>query len=201
MTDNDHQDRPDLLFLRGIGGHNWGWFALRGALGILLGIAALAAPGFTLFVFALIFAAFAFVDGVAMLVAGARRPHTESGRWWALILSGIAGVAIGTLFLIFPLASTYAYAALTVMLIVAWALVTGAFQIIAGIKLRHEIEGEWLMILSGAIGLLFGLALWWLAIASPDVTILSVAWLIAFYAFASGTALLVLAFRLRRARN
>ncbi|MXP25361.1 HdeD family acid-resistance protein [Altererythrobacter indicus] len=187
--------------LLSLGGHNWSWFALRGVFALLLGVAALFAPGFTIFAFALIFAAYSFVDGVAMLVTGFRRPHADSARWWALIISGFAGVAVGALFLAWPLATTYVYALLMVMLIVIWAILTGVFEITAAVQLRKEIKGEWLMALSGFFSLLLGFALLWLVLESPAVTILSVAWLIALYAFMSGLTLLVLAFRLRNHAN
>ena len=184
-----------------LSGHNWSWFALRGVFALLLGVAALFAPGFTIFAFALIFAAYSFVDGVAMLVTGFRRPHADSVRWWALVISGFAGVAVGALFLAWPLATTYVYALLMVMLVVIWAILTGVFEIAAAIQLRKEIEGEWLMALSGTFSLLLGFALLWLVFESPAVTILSVAWLIALYAFMSGITLLFLAFRLRNHSN
>ncbi|RKF23221.1 HdeD family acid-resistance protein [Altericroceibacterium spongiae] len=185
----------------GLSGHNWSWIAVRGVFALLLGIAALFAPGFTLFAFALVFAAFSFVDGIAMLITGFRRPNTHSGRWWALILSGLAGVAVGVLFIVWPLATTFAYALLTVMLIIGWALLTGVLEIAASMQLRKEVKGEWLMALSGVFSVLLGLALLWLVFANPAITILSVAWLIALYAFMSGITLLVLAFKLRKHAN
>src|SRR5258705_10387162 len=73
---------------------NWWAFALRGALGILLGLAAFLFPGITLGALVLLFGAYAVVDGVVAVVAGVRAAeHRE--RWGALLLEGIAGVAAG----------------------------------------------------------------------------------------------------------
>jgi uncharacterized membrane protein HdeD (DUF308 family) len=177
--------------------HTWGWILARGILLILLGIFAVLAPGFALFTFALVFAAFSFIDGILALLSGLRRAH-DGRRWGAMVLSGVAGVAIGVLFVLFPRVSTLTYALLIVWLVVAWAVLTGAFEISAAIRLRREIEGEWLLALSGTLSVLLGIALLWLLSTNPAATLLSVAWLIAIYAFAAGVALIALALRLRR---
>jgi uncharacterized membrane protein HdeD (DUF308 family) len=178
--------------------HTWGWILARGVLLILLGVFAVLAPGFALFTFALVFAAFSFADGIASLAGGIRAARHDGRRWGSMILSGLAGVAVGVLFLLFPRVSTVAYATVIVWLVAAWAIVTGVFEIRAAIRLREAIEGEWLLAASGALSVLLGLALVWLLFANPAATLLSVAWLIAIYAFVSGVALIALALRMRR---
>jgi uncharacterized membrane protein HdeD (DUF308 family) len=71
-------------------------------------------------------------------------------------------------------------------------------EVAAAVRLRRTITGEWLLGLSGVLSVLLGLALLALVLAEPGLTMLSIGWLIAFYAFASGIVLIVLAFRLRR---
>lgn len=177
--------------------HNWGWVLARGILLVLLGVFAILAPGFALFVFALVFAAFSFGDGIFALISGIRgAAHHE--RWGALVFSGMVGIVIGVLFLLFPLISTFTYALLAVWLIVGWAIVTGVAEVTAAIRLRRVIRGEWLLGLSGVLSVLLGIALVWLLFAQPVVTLLSVAWLIAIYALLAGVALIALALRLRR---
>jgi uncharacterized membrane protein HdeD (DUF308 family) len=178
--------------------HTWGWILARGVLLILLGLFAVLAPGFALFTFALVFAAFSFADGVVSLLGGVRAARHDGRRWGSMILSGVAGIAVGVLFVLFPLVSTVAYAALVVWLVAAWAIVTGALEAAAAIRLREEIRGEWLLVTSGGLSVLLGLALVWLLFANPAATLLSVAWLIAIYAFVAGVALIALALRMRR---
>ena len=49
--------------------------------------------------------------------------------------------------------------ALVLLLFIAgWAIATGVLQIIGAIKLRKEIDNEWLLILGGIISVLFGVA-------------------------------------------
>jgi uncharacterized membrane protein HdeD (DUF308 family) len=178
-------------------GHNWGWFLVRGILALLLGVVALLRPGATVFAFALIFAAFSFADGITQLIAGIRGARHKEERYGSFIFSGLVGLAVGVLFLVWPLVSTVVYAFMLITLIAFWAVVTGVLEIAAAVRLRRAIEGEWLLGLSGVLSVLLGVALLALAVVEPAVTMLSVSWIIAFYALASGIALVVLAFRLR----
>src|SRR5213078_4883098 len=120
---------------------NWWALALRGLVAILFGIVAIAMPGPTL-------AAIVIVDGIFAIVAavkGVRRGE----RWGAMLFQGIVGIVAGAIAVFLPgigaLALTY--------LIAAWALVTGAFEIAAAIRLRKIIEGEWLLIIAGILSI------------------------------------------------
>jgi uncharacterized membrane protein HdeD (DUF308 family) len=76
--------------------------------------------------------------------------------------------------------------------------VTGLLQVIGAWRLRREIKGEWLFLATGALTLLLGLGLLVIFFIAPAPTLLSVAWFIGIWALASGIALLMLAYRLRR---
>ncbi|HSQ97020.1 MAG TPA: DUF308 domain-containing protein [Croceibacterium sp.] len=183
---------------KGLAHHTWVWILARGILLVLLGVFATLAPGFALYVFALVFAAFSFADGVLALIGGIRAARHDGRHWGGMVLSGLAGIAIGVLFVLFPLASTLTYALLVVWLVAAWAVITGLLEVSAAIRLRQEIKGEWLLALSGTLSVLLGIALVWLLFARPAATLLSVAWLIAIYAVVAGVALIVLGMRMRR---
>ena len=177
--------------------HNWGWFMVRGILGILLGIGAVVFPLSAVFAFTMLFAIYCFIDGIASLVAGLRGAHAPGHRWGAMVFSGIIGIVIGILFLVMPLIAAVTYAFLAVVMLAAWSIITGVLEIVAAIRLRREMDGEWLLGLSGLISLLLGIAILALVIPYPAATILSAAWLIAIYAFASGIVLIAQALRLR----
>jgi uncharacterized membrane protein HdeD (DUF308 family) len=79
----------------------------------------------------------------------------------------------------------------------AWAIIGGVSEIVAAIQLRKEIQGEWLLALSGLASVLFGLvALFW-----PGAGALTLVWLIDFYAVLFGMLLISLGLRLRGIKN
>lgn len=177
--------------------HNWGWFMVRGVLALLLGVVAVLFPLGAVFAFTLIFAAYCFVDGVAALAAGIRGARAHE-RWGALVFQGTVGILVAVVFLIMPIVATVTYAYLTIALLAFWSIITGVLEIAAAIRLRREIEGEWLLGASGLISLLLGLGILLLVMPVPAATLLSAAWLIAIFAFASGILLVAQALRLRR---
>jgi len=177
---------------------SWGWFLARGLLLIALGVLALLWPGPALLAFSTVFAAFCFVDGLLSIGSGVRGVRDKRERSWGLLLSGMAGVIIGTLFVLFPMVSTFTFAITTVLLIAAWAVITGVFEISAAVRLRKQIKGEWLLGLSGVLSVLLGLAVAVMAGLRPGTSALSVAWIVGVYAMIAGIALTVLAFRLRK---
>jgi uncharacterized membrane protein HdeD (DUF308 family) len=168
---------------------NWWALALRGLCGVLFGIAAFAWPGITLGALVLLYGAYALVDGVFNVAAAVIGRPSGGMPWWALLLQGLLGIAVGILTFLWPGITALAL----LLLIAAWATVTGVFEIVAAIRLRKEIRGEWLLALSGILSVLFGLAL----VINPLAGALAVVWLIGAYAFASGVLLIMLGFRLR----
>jgi uncharacterized membrane protein HdeD (DUF308 family) len=182
---------------RGAAGHLWGWILARGILALILGVVALKWPLGTLFAFTLLFAAYALVDGFASLIGGIQGGSAGERRT-GLVLRGILGIAVGVVFVAMPLLSTFTYAWTTIVLLALWSILAGIAEIGAAIRVRKEIEGEFLMFLSGLFSVLLGCAIIYFLLQNPAVTILSAAWLIAVYALASGVVLVILAFRLRR---
>jgi uncharacterized membrane protein HdeD (DUF308 family) len=167
---------------------NWWVLALRGVFAIIFGVLALIWPALTLLVLITLFGAYTLVDGIFAVIAGiASYGHNE--RWWAVLLEGIAGIILGVLTFLWPGTT----ALVLVYFIAAWALITGIFEIVAAIRLRKAIEGEWMMILSGIVSIFLGLFL----VVAPGPGALGLTWVIGAYAIVWGILLLILAFRLR----
>lgn len=171
---------------------NWKSLAIRGAIAILFGIAIILLPGITIAALVTLFGLFIIVGGFLFLVAGIRQRRTDE-PWWLLLLEGILGVAIGIFILIFPSIA----ALFLVFLIAAWAIMSGIFQIIAAIQLRRQIEGEWLLILSGITSIIFG----FLLAIFPSAGALTILWIIGAYTIFFGVLQLIVAFRLRTWRT
>lgn len=167
---------------------NWWALALRGVLGILFGVVALAMPGAALGALILLFAAYALLDGMGAIVAAVRSVERHE-RWVAMLVEGIAGIAAGLLTFLWPALT----AVVLVYLIGVWAIVTGVLKIIAAIHLRRQIPGEWVLVLNGIFTTLFGV----LVVVWPPVGLLTIVWWIGFYAIVRGALFLALAFRLR----
>jgi uncharacterized membrane protein HdeD (DUF308 family) len=167
---------------------NWWVVLLRGIAGILFGIATFVAPGVSLAVLVLLFGAYALVDGVLAVITAVRR-RDVSDRWWMLLLEGIVGIAAGLVTLVWPGITALAL----LYVIAAWALLTGAFEIAAAIRLRKIITGEWLLVLSGTASIGLGILL--MIFPGPGALVM-VLWIGA-YAFVFGILLIALSFRLR----
>jgi uncharacterized membrane protein HdeD (DUF308 family) len=168
---------------------NWWVFLLRGILAVVFGIAALFFPEAAFLSLVLVFGAFALVDGIfAVIAAVTGTVKTES--WWWLLLEGVFGILIGLLTLVQPVAMGQAW----ILLIAAWAFVTGILEIFTAIKLRKVIEGEFLMILSGIFSVLFGI----LAFIYPQSGAFAIGLIMGIYALMFGITLLMFAFRLRK---
>jgi uncharacterized membrane protein HdeD (DUF308 family) len=173
---------------------DWWLVALQGVAAIVFGILALVWPGITLLALVFLFAAYALVDGVLALIRGFRRGG-EGGRpdWWR-VARGVVGVAAGVIAFAMPGITAYAL----LLVIAAWAIVSGAIELMAAYQFRNVMRREWLLALDGVVAILFGVAL----IVFPSAGALAVVWLIGAFAILSGVILLALAFRLRdRARR
>ena len=168
---------------------NWWLLALRGAAAVLFALLAFMWPGVTLLTLVWLFGAFALVNGILSFVLAAKAPKGYP-RFGSLILGGLLGILAGLLTFVMP-----GITALGLLILIAsWALVTGILEIIAAIKLRKEIDNEWLLILAGLASVAFGVVL----LLRPAAGALVLVWWIGAYALVFGILLFVLAFRVRR---
>lgn len=167
----------------------WWWtFVVRGLLAIAFGVLAFFAPGLGIAVLVGLFAAWALIDGVTSLVTGIGGRNRDKS-WWLEILEGVVNIIAGIIALVFPVLA----ADVLVIIIAAWAIVTGIFEIIAAIRLREQIRGEFWLGLAGLASILFGVIL----LVFPGVGALSLVWLIGSFALVFGVFLVILGWRLR----
>lgn len=171
---------------------NWWMLALRGAAAIVFGILTLLMPGVSLAALILLFGSYALVDGIFNVVAAVRRRSGDQ-PWWALLLEGLVSIGAGIV--------TFALPGLTALVllyvIAAWAIVTGVLEVVAAVRLRKQITGEWWLAASGVLSVVFGvlLMIW------PGPGALALVIWIGAYAVVFGGLLLGLAFRVRSLRG
>jgi len=167
---------------------NWWLLLLRGIAAIIFGLLAFAWPGLTLVTLILLYGAYALVDGVLAIIA-AITGGVPGSRWWLAIV-GLLGIAAGLVTFLTP-----GLTALVLLFFIAgWAIVTGVFEIIGAIKLRKEIDNEWLLILGGIISVLFGVGM----MLAPGAGALALVWVIGAYSVVMGVIFVALAFRLKK---
>lgn len=167
----------------------WWWtFVVRGLLAIAFGVLAFLAPAWGITILVGLFAAWAIVDGITSLVAGIRT-RGEDRSWWTEVLEGLLGLGAGAIVLLFPETA----AEVLVLIIGAWAILTGVLEIVAAVRLREQIRGEGWLGLAGLASILYGVVLF----LFPGAGALSLVWLIGGFAIAFGGFLVVLGWRLR----
>lgn len=171
-------------------GKDWGWVVLRGVAGIIFGLMAIVWPLATIWALAIMWGIFALVDGVAAVMTGWHM-HKTGSRWWPYLIFGFIGLAAGVLTLLWPAITAF----VLIYVIAFWALFGGISQVVAAIRLRKELQGEWLLAFAGIIGILFGL----LVLFRPlPEGVVAIAWVVGMYAMGTGTLYLMLGLRLRK---
>ena len=102
---------------------------------------------------------------------------------------GIIGIGAGVLTFLWPNIT-----ALVLLLLIAfWAIATGVMEIIGAIRLRKEIDNEWLLAASGLVSVLFGLLL----LTRPEAGALALITVIGAFAILHGLLLVWFSLRLR----
>ncbi|MCB1485744.1 MAG: HdeD family acid-resistance protein [Hyphomicrobiaceae bacterium] len=167
---------------------NWWLILLRGILAIIFGVLTFIWPGLTLFTLVIFYGAFALLDGIFALVAAVTK-GAPAPRWWLAIV-GLLGIGAGVVTLMWP-----GITGLVLLYFIAgWAIASGIFEIIGAIRLRKEIDDEWMLIASGVLAVIFGL----LILAFPGAGALGLAFAIGGFAVVYGGLLVAFALRLRK---
>jgi uncharacterized membrane protein HdeD (DUF308 family) len=170
-------------------GH-WWILTLRGILALLFGAMALLWPEITLLLLALVYGVYAITDAILAAIGATR---AAKGQRAPLVVAAVFGLLAGILALLWPGLTVLVFT----LLVGGWAIVTGVMEIVAAIRMRKQIEGEWLTIVSGVLSVLFGV----LVVIWPGSGALTVALLIGIYAIAAGITWIALSLRVRKRQN
>jgi uncharacterized membrane protein HdeD (DUF308 family) len=170
----------------------WWVLLLRGVAFIALGVIAMMWPGIPLASLVVLFAAFSLIDGAASVILG-MRGEADGTVWWTMILLGVLALATGIV--------AFAWPSLTLLvllsIIASFAILRGVFEIVAAIRLRKLIDDEWVLGLSGAASIIFGVLLF----ARPKAGLLVIAIMIGAFMMAVGVMSVALALRLRKVQH
>lgn len=171
---------------------HWWVPVIRGIAAIVFGVIAFTHPVMAIATLVLFFGAWVLIDGIFRIVGAIRHRSSDTDWAWQLVI-GIIGIIVGLLTFHAPQVTALAL----VIYIAAWALMIGASEIVMAVKLRHEIKGEWLLILMGLASIIFAVLLLWNPVAGAAAVI----WLIAWYAVVLGVLAIFFGFRLRSLRT
>lgn len=162
---------------------------IRGLIATFLGVITWFAPEASLNILLLIFAGYFLFDGLLRTwVAWNSKQHNPYWRW--LLIGGVLSFIAGLVTLFAPNIT----AILLLYYVAAWAIAIGAVEILVAIKLRAEINGEWFLIITGAISVLFGVYL----VFNPSAGIHALLWLVATYAVIFGSLIMGFSLKLKK---
>ena len=166
----------------------WWVFLIGGLASLLFGVVAFAKPGIALLVLSMFFAAAILVDGAFSIIGSIQ--NREKDGWWVMLLIGILGVGVGGYALMNPPISMLAF----VYLVALQAILLGVFLVMLGYRVRLATSREWLLYVTGALSILFGI----LVVARPGAGSLTIVYMIAAWAIIIGALKLAFAFRIRK---
>jgi len=172
--------------------NRWWVLLIRGLVAIVVGILAMAWPDITLLSLVCLFAIFSILDGLFGIFLGFRG-ESDGTVWWTMVILGVLAVAGGIAAFVWPGLALSVLAAI----VAVTAIARGAFEIYAAIRLRHEIDDEWILGLSGLMSVIFG----GLIMYRPDAGLFAIAILIGAYMTALGIFGVALALRLRQMKR
>jgi uncharacterized membrane protein HdeD (DUF308 family) len=166
-----------------------GWaLALRGLCASVFGACVLLAHGLPMPALVIAYGMYSVVDGIfAFFVALQRRGPSESPRWAYLVL-GLSGIALGLALLLWNGMTITQL----VNLVGGSAAVSGLAQLVASLRLRQQVRGEWVLAAGGLVAVAFGISAVVLSVGSPTLA----RW-IGGYRLVDGALLGALSLRLR----
>ena len=156
---------------------------LNGALSVLFGVVILVWPEISLYALTILFGAYTLASGIISLTASFT--GTAKGERGWLVFSGVLGIGVGIAVLVWPSISALAL----LYVIGAYAVALGVIAVIGAFYLPIDGSDTFLLVLTGLIAILFGIAMF----AQPGDGALVVLALIAAFALVTGVTELVVA--------
>ncbi len=167
----------------------WWVIGLRGLCALLFGLAALAWPGAVWQALVAVAGVYLLMEGILTIAAGIR---LLKNGWGAkcLVTRGALGAVLGIVAIFW--AQTVSL--LAVVLMAAWAILTGVVEVAFGLEMRRQFVGDLRWIISGVVWIVCGAAL----LVRPQEGMRLATVILGLGAVAFGMLALSLAARLRR---
>ncbi|GAA5131607.1 HdeD family acid-resistance protein [Alloalcanivorax gelatiniphagus] len=137
------------LFMDGFGRH-WWLLVLYGVVGVLVGVYAVAYPLDAAVALAWAIGVMALAEGV-MGLAALLANGVPAGRGWVLLYA-LVSLLFGLLAVINPMATAGAL----LLVMACWFVIAGVFRLLFALSIRRHVRGEWVIALSGLLGILLG---------------------------------------------
>jgi uncharacterized membrane protein HdeD (DUF308 family) len=164
-----------------------GWaVVLRGVLAVIFGIIALRSPTVVAGAFVIVFAIYAFADGILDFVFAGQLGRAGQ-RWGWYVFEGLVSIALGVIALAYPAITLLAL----VLLIGIRAIVLGVVELIAAFS-SEGADHRWMMGITGVLSIMLGILL----LGAPATGGLALLWMIGVYAIIFGIMLFALGLRM-----
>ena len=168
--------------------HTWWMLAVRGGLGILLGVVVLLSPHVALGEVVALFGMYVVLDGICAVAWGIRASRRPL-EGWPVLLEGAVSFALGVAALGFPFKTGQ-----FVYMIAAWGLITGILEILAAVRPPRGVTGHWALAAAGVWSIFLAV----LIVSLPHAVTDSLVNAIGVYALVFGTLVSTVAVLLRR---
>lgn len=109
--------------------------------------------------------------------------------WWLFLIRGLCGLALGVVAVLYPGATL----AIAVIFIGAYLIVDGIVTVAKAVQVVRSDGHWWVLLLEGILSIAVGLAIF----AWPGLSVLSLAYLVGYWAIITGVLAIVTAMRLR----
>jgi uncharacterized membrane protein HdeD (DUF308 family) len=149
---------------------------LLGILAVIVGIIAIAWPNVTILALVILFAIYAFM--AAGLQAARAFSSRSAGPVFGYLLLALISLAAGVVALVWPGPTAY----VLVIVVGAWALVSGIAEVVGGFQSGETAGTRALFIVSGLVSVAFGILLF----ARPGVGAVTLALLFGLYSMIYG---------------
>ncbi len=130
---------------------NWQTYLGRGIIAVLFGLAAIGWPNITVLALYIIMGIYLLVTG-AISLGGSYYAYRAQQMWWPYALEALGAIALGILVFAIPSIT----ARILLLFFSIWLIGVGIMKAVLAMRYREQIEGEWLLVITGGLQVLIG---------------------------------------------